>query len=201
MSEKTMSEKTRSAEVLRETRETSVRISLDLDAPSGGEVHTGHGFVDHMLEQIIRHGRFKLDVHATGDLHVDVHHLAEDSGITLGQAFAKALGDKYGIERYADAWVPMEETLAHVVLDISGRPYLQFDPSGYEGDCSGFNAHHLRELLRGFCSHLGMNMHVRVLSGRETHHVCEAVTKAFARALYQATRVTSDALPSTKGLL
>ncbi len=188
---------TRRTSVQRQTNETSVKVSLDLDAPAGGTVNTGHGFI----EQLIRHGRFKLDVEATGDLHVDVHHLAEDSGITLGQAFAKALGDKRGLERYADAWVPMEETLAHVVIDISGRPYLAFEPAGYEGNCQGFNAHHLREMLRGFSNHLGVNLHVRVLSGVETHHVCEAVVKAVARALWQATRITSDVLPSTKGVL
>ncbi|MEM7736902.1 MAG: imidazoleglycerol-phosphate dehydratase HisB [Deinococcota bacterium] len=192
---------TRHASVERQTNETSVKVNLDLDVPAGGKVTTGHGFIDHMLEQLIRHGRFNLEVQATGDLHVDVHHLAEDSGITLGQAFAEALGDKRGIERYADAWVPMEETLAHVVIDISGRSYIAFDPTGYEGNCQGFNAHHLREMLRGFSNHLGINLHVRVLSGVETHHVCEAVVKAFARALWQATRITSDALPSTKGLL
>ncbi|MEM6432158.1 MAG: imidazoleglycerol-phosphate dehydratase HisB [Deinococcota bacterium] len=192
---------TRHASVERQTNETSVKVDLDLDAPAGGKVATGHGFIDHMLEQLIRHGRFNLTVEGKGDLHVDVHHLAEDSGITLGQAFAEALGDKRGIERYADAWVSMEETLAHVVIDISGRPYIAFDPTGYEGDCQGFNAHHLREMLRGFTNHLGINLHVRVLSGVETHHVCEAVVKAFARALWQATRITSDALPSTKGLL
>lgn len=191
----------RTADVARNTNETQLHILLDLDAPTGGRAETGHGFLDHMLEQVVRHGRFALTIEGRGDLHVDVHHLAEDAGITLGQAFSQALGDRKGIERYADAFVPMDETLAHVVLDLSGRPCLMFEPGGFEGDCNGFNAHHLRELLRGFCNHAGVTMHVRVLAGRETHHVCEAITKAFARALHVATRVTSNTLPSTKGVL
>jgi imidazoleglycerol-phosphate dehydratase len=134
-------------------------------------------------------------------VHVDVHHLAEDCGIVLGQAVAEALGDRLGIERYGDAFVPMDETLAHVVVDLSGRPFLAFEPAGFEGNAGGFNAHHLRELLRGFCNHAGATVHVRVLSGVETHHVCEAVVKAFARSLALAVAVTGKELPSTKGLL
>ncbi len=191
----------RSTTQTRTSKETDITINLNLDDSSTGTISTGHGFFDHMLEQITRHGKFKLNVQATADLHIDVHHLAEDSGIVLGQALSKALGDRVGIERYADAFVPMDETLAQVVLDLSGRPYIAFEPSGYEGNSGGFNAHHLREFLRGFCNHAGATMHVRVLSGSDTHHVCEAITKAFARSLYLATRVTSNALPSTKGLL
>jgi len=191
----------RSARQTRTSKETDITVSLNLDDTSAGIISTGHGFFDHMLEQITRHGKIKLDVQATGDLHIDVHHLAEDSGIVLGQALSKALGDRVRIERYADAFVPMVETLAPVVLDLSGRPFIAFEPSGFEGNSGGFNAHHLREFLRGFCNHAGVTMHVRVLSGSDTHHVCEAITKAFARSLYVATRVTSTALPSTKGLL
>lgn len=175
-------------------------LNLDLD-DSGGSVATGHGFLDHLLEQIAKHGKLYLEVAAQGDLHVDVHHLAEDLGITLGQALDAALGDRRGLERYADAFVPMDETLAHVVLDLSGRPYLAFEPAGFEGTANGFNAHHLREFLRGFCNHARATLHVRVLSGIETHHIAEAVVKAFARSLFTASRVTSSALPSTKGLL
>lgn len=191
----------RQAKIDRVTHETQLRVELDLDAPLGGKSETGHGFLDHLLAQLIRHGRFHLSISGQGDLHVDVHHLAEDTGITLGQAFAAALGDRRGIERYADAWVPMDESLAHVVIDLSGRPYLAFEPAGFEGTCHGFTVHHLRELLRGFCNHAGATMHVRVLAGCETHHVSEAIVKAWARALYQATRLTSDSVPSTKGLL
>ena len=191
----------RTATVERGTRETRVRVTLDLDGPAGGTAATGHGFLDHLLDQLIRHGRLALSVEGEGDLHIDVHHLAEDSGITLGQAFATALGRREGIERYGDAFVPMDETLAHVVVDLSGRPFIAFDAAGFEGDSGGFNAFHLRELLRGFANHAGATIHVTVLSGEETHHVCEAVMKAFARSLRAATLVTHDALPSTKGLL
>lgn len=191
----------RQAEVSRNSSETQIRLSLDLDKSNKGNIETGHGFLDHMLEQINRHGKVKLDVAATGDLHIDVHHLAEDTGIVLGQCLSKALGDKVGLERYADAFVPMDETLVHVVFDLSGRAFISFEPSGFEGDSNGFNVHHLREFLRGFCNHAGVTLHVRVLSGIETHHVCEAIIKAFSRALYTATRITTESLPSTKGLL
>ena len=190
----------RTASIGRTTQETDITLNLDLDG-SGAAIATGHGFLDHLLEQVAKHGRLYLEITAQGDLHVDVHHLAEDLGIVLGQALDAALGDRRGLERYADAFVPMDETLAHVVLDFSGRPFISFEPAGFEGDANGFNVHHLREFLRGFCNHARATLHVRVLSGVETHHVAEAVIKAFARSLYTASRVTSDALPSTKGLL
>lgn len=192
---------TRSANRTRRTSETSITIAVDIDGRAGGEIATGHGFLDHMLHQIQRHGNFQLDVSAQGDLHIDVHHLAEDCGIVLGQAVTEALGDRAGIERYGDAFVPMDETLAHAVVDLSGRPFLAFEPGGFEGDAGGFNVHHLRELLRGFCNHAGATVHIRVLSGLEAHHVCEAVVKAFARSLGQACRITGKDLPSTKGVL
>ena len=194
---------TRAAAVTRNTLETQITLALDLDQSLEGKISTGHGFLDHMLEQIQRHGRFGLVIAATGDLNVDVHHLAEDTGITLGQAVQQALGSKQGLERYADAFVPMDETLAHVVLDFSGRAHLEFRPEslGVVGEAGGFNIYHLREFLRGFCNHAGVTLHVRLISGREAHHVIEAIFKAFARALHAATRVTHDALPSTKGTL
>ena len=192
----------RTARVHRRTRETDVRIRLDLAGPADGSIDTDHGFLSHLLDQVGRHGRLGLEVEARGDVDaVDVHHLAEDVGIVLGQALREALGERVGIERYGDAFVPMDETLAHVVVDLSGRPYLAFEPAGFEGDARGFHAHHLRELLRGFANHAGATIHVRVLAGRETHHVCEAVAKAFARALRDAVRRTGDELPSTKGVL
>jgi len=194
---------TRAAAVTRNTLETQITLALDLDQPLEGKISTGHGFLDHMLEQIRRHGRLGLVIAATGDLHVDVHHLAEDAGITLGQAVRQALGNKQGLERYADAFVPMDETLAQVVLDFSGRAHLEFHPETLTvtGDAGGLNIYHLREFLRGFCNHAGATLHVRLLAGREAHHVIEAIFKAFARALYAATRVTHNALPSTKGTL
>lgn len=191
----------RQAEVHRVTNETDIRIAVDLDAGPGGTVATGHGFLDHLLDQVARHGRIGLVVEATGDLHVDVHHLAEDSGITLGQAFAAAVGDASGIERYGTASVPMDETLVEVVLDLSGRPFLAFEPEAVPGTVSGFSAYHLREFLRGFANHARATVHVRILAMGEAHHVCEAAVKALARALYAATRRTRDDLPSTKGAL
>ncbi|MEX2535781.1 MAG: imidazoleglycerol-phosphate dehydratase HisB [Trueperaceae bacterium] len=206
----------RTADITRTTNETDITLRLGLDgdtthavanqavandAVANGEISTGHGFLDHMLSQVQRHGRFRLEVRAKGDLEVDVHHLAEDCGIVLGQAVREALGDRRGIERYGHAFVPMDESLAHVVVDLSGRPFLAFEPGGFEGHSGGFNAHHLRELLRGFCNHAGATVHVRVLAGQETHHVCEAVVKAFARSLSAAVRLSGDSLPSTKGVL
>ena len=191
----------RSGRIDRITNETRIGVSVDLDRVAAAEISTGHGFLDHLLEQLGRHGRFTLEVSGEGDLEVDVHHLAEDCGITLGQAVHGALGERRGVVRYGDAFVPMDETLAHAVIDLSGRPFLAFDPSGYEGVVHGFNAYHLREFLRGFCNHVGATTHVRVLAGSETHHVCEAVMKAFAQALHLATRVVGDDIPSTKGVL
>ena len=176
-------------------------MQLNLDAPAGGSISTGHGFLDHMLQQLQKHGNFELEVEATGDLHIDVHHLAEDCGIAFGQLLNQALGARVGIERYAHSLLPMDETLVQLALDLSGRAWIAFEPAGFEGDAGGFNAHHLREFLRGFCNHAGANLHVRVLSGVETHHVCEATMKAFARSLRDACRVTGSSLPSTKGLL
>ena len=194
---------TRKAIIERNTLETQIRISLDLDAPLTGSLETKLGFLDHMLDAFKRHARIGLTVTATGDLQVDTHHLIEDCGITLGMAFAKALENKTGLERYGSAFVPMDETLAHVVLDFSGRAHLEFRPEELQvvGEAGGFNIYHLREFLRGFCNHAQATLHVRVLSGREAHHVIEAIVKAFARAVYQATRVTHNDLPSTKGQL
>ena len=191
----------RTAAVTRTTGETDLTVTLNLDSPAYDAPATGHPFFDHMLDALARHSRLGLSVRGTGDLHVEPHHLIEDTGITLGQALSQALGDRRGTERYGSAFVPMDETLAHVVLDFSGRPWITFDPSGFEGDANGFNVHHLRELLRGFCNHAGVTMHVRVLSGTETHHVCEAVVKAWALSLRKAVAVVSDTLPSTKGML
>jgi len=193
----------RTATVERNTLETQIRVTLDLDEPVTGEVRTGHGFLDHMLDQLRRHGRLGLAVDGAGDLHIEVHHLAEDTGITIGQALAQALGDRKGIERYGSAFVPMDETLAHVVVDLSGRAHLAFEPERLDvwGDAGGFTHYHLREFLRGLCNHAGVTLHVRLLAGREAHHVIEAVMKAFARALRDAVHRTGSDLPSTKGLL
>ena len=193
---------TRAATVHRQTLETDIKVTLDLDTP-GQQLASGHAFFNHMLEQLARHGRLGLTVQAKGDLHIEPHHLVEDTGITLGQALSQALGDRTGIERYGSAFVPMDETLAQVVVDLSGRAHLAFEPEQLEvwGSAGDFTHYHLREFLRGFCNHGGVTLHVRLLSGREAHHVIEAIMKAFARALRDAVKVTGQELPSTKGAL
>ncbi|WP_291426610.1 imidazoleglycerol-phosphate dehydratase HisB [Deinococcus sp.] len=194
---------TRTATVTRKTSETDLTVQLNLDAPAYQPPATGHGFFDHMLDALARHSRLGLSISGTGDLHIEPHHLIEDTGITLGQALSQALGDRQGTERYGSAFVPMDETLAHVVLDLSGRAHLAFEPENLDvyGDAGGMTHYHLREFLRGFCNHAGVTLHVRVLAGREAHHVIEAIIKALARALRDAVAVTSDAMPSTKGSL
>lgn len=193
----------RSAAIERHTAETQIKLSLNLDAEPGGSIFTGLGFLDHMLLALQRHGRFGLQIEAKGDLAVDVHHLVEDVGIVLGMALKQAIGSGQGIERYGEAAVPMDETLVQVVLDLSGRSHLAFSPEelGIEGSAGGLNAYHLREFLRGLCNQAGLTLHVRVLAGREAHHVLEATFKALARALYQATRITRSDLPSTKEVI
>ena len=193
----------RCATVQRTTSETDITVTLDLDSVSSTPPATGHGFFDHMLDALARHARIGLHVRATGDLHIEPHHLVEDVGITLGQALTQALGDRRGIERYGSAFVPMDETLAHVVVDLSGRAHLAFEPERLDvwGHAGGMTHYHLREFLRGLCNHAGVTLHVRLLAGREAHHVMEAVVKAFARALRDAVQVTSQELASTKGLL
>jgi imidazoleglycerol-phosphate dehydratase len=193
----------REAVVERATKETWVRLRLGLDGPPGGRVGTGLPFLDHMLLQLQTHGRFLLEVEAQGDLEVDVHHLVEDVGIALGMALKEALGEGRGLERYGHAYAPMDETLVLCVVDLSGRPHLEFRPEGWPvvGSAGGVNHYHLREFLRGLVGHARLTLHLRLLSGREAHHVIEASFKALARALRQATRVTGEGLPSTKGVL
>lgn len=193
----------RSATVERNTAETQIRLTLHLDGAPFSSVATGLPFLDHMLYAFARHSRFGLEVTAKGDLEVDVHHLVEDVGITLGMALKQVIGDGRGLERYGEASVPMDETLVNVVLDLSGRPHLAFVPEelGLEGSAGGVNVYHLREFLRGLSNHAGLTLHVRLLVGREAHHVIEASFKALARALYAATRVTREDLPSTKEVL
>ena len=190
----------RSAVIERTTAETWVRLELGLDGPAGGNLATSLPFLDHMLAQLQRHGQFFLEVKASGDLEVDVHHLIEDVGITLGMALDQALGDRHGIERFGEATVPLDESLVQTVIDFSGRSYLGFFPEALEivGAPGAFNAYHLREFLRGMCQHARLTLHLRVLAGQEAHHVIEASFKSLARALRQATRITRSDLPSTK---
>jgi imidazoleglycerol-phosphate dehydratase len=193
----------REATVRRETKETQIEVRLDLDGTGTGKVSTGIGFFDHMLDLFARHGLFNLDVEARGDLHIDAHHTVEDTGIVLGQAFSRALGEKVGIVRYGHFLLPMDEALVRVVVDISGRPYLGIDlPQGL-APVGSFPVQLVEEFLRAFATNAGLTLHVAVLSGRDSHHICESIFKGLARALEMAVRVDPrvSGVPSTKGLL
>jgi len=194
---------TRQAEIRRTTGETDVRVSLGLDGGGTVGATTGVGFFDHMLVLFGRHGRFSLDVHTDGDLETGSHHTVEATGIGSGQALDQALGDRSGIERYGSAFVPMDECLAHAVVDISGRPFLAMDVPLPTAVVGGFETDLLQEFLRGLVNHSKLTLHVRLLAGENPHHVIEAVFKAVARALAQAVAINPDVqgVPSTKGLL
>jgi imidazoleglycerol-phosphate dehydratase len=189
----------RSSEIIRKTKETSVDLSLDID---GGEiaVDTGIGFFNHMLELFAFHAGFGLSVKAAGDIEVDCHHTVEDVGIALGEAFYNALGDKVGIARYAQALLPMDETLAETAVDISGRPVLVFNAAFQPGG-SGFNMELVEEFFRAFAMNAKLTLHINLRYGRNNHHISEAVFKSAARALKDAARISSGVLPSTKGYL
>jgi imidazoleglycerol-phosphate dehydratase len=195
----------RSAVIARKTTETDIRIRLNLDGRGEHAVATGIPFLDHMLAQVARHGRFDLAVDASGDLQVDLHHTVEDVGIALGDAVSQALGDKAGIVRYGAARVPMDESLASAVVDLSGRPYLVFQAPQIAGERIGnFDADLVREFLLGLTNHLRANVHVQVEYGQNPHHMVEAAFKALGRALDQATRQdprVAGVIPSTKGSL
>jgi len=194
----------RTAQVSRQTKETKVELSVNLDGRGQTAAHTGVGFFDHMLDLLGRHSLIDLDVHAEGDLHVDAHHTVEDVGIVLGQAIEKALGDKRGISRYGWAVVPMDESLAQVALDLSGRPVFVFDVK-FKGTAIGtFPAELVEEFFKALATNARMNLHVAVPYGSNDHHVAEAVFKAAARALRQAVTVDprlGGEVPSTKGSL
>jgi len=194
----------RSAEVTRNTAETRIRVALNLDGTGQAQLSTGIGFFDHMLDQIARHGLIDLDIQAQGDLHIDGHHTVEDVGITLGQAFAQALGDKKGIRRYGHAYVPLDEALSRVVIDLSGRPGLEMDVPFKSGSIGGFETQLAHEFFQGFVNHAGATLHIDNLKGENAHHQCETVFKAFARALRVAVERDPRAagtIPSTKGSL
>lgn len=198
-----MTTPSRSASIDRKTSETDIRISLTLDGEGKAEISTGVPFFDHMLVLFTRHGLFDLAIDAKGDIDIDYHHTVEDVGIALGTAFGKALGDKAGIRRYGSAYVPMDETLARVVVDCSGRPFLAYDaPRGVE-PIGLFPFQLVEEFLRALSVHAGLTLHVSILAGRDAHHMAEGIFKALGRALDVAvsrdTRVKG--IPSTKGLL
>lgn len=193
----------RIAEIERKTRETSIRLRLTVDGTGTSSIRTGIGFFDHMLELFSKHGLFDLEVEAAGDLQVDFHHTVEDTGIVLGQALTKALGDKEGIRRYGSAYVPMDEALTRVVLDLSGRPYLRYAAPAQVDAIGQFPFQLVEEFLRALSVHGGMNLHVDVLEGRDAHHMAEGIFKALAKALDFATQVDPrvKGVPSTKGIL
>jgi imidazoleglycerol-phosphate dehydratase len=194
----------RVAEVRRDTAETKIRVRVDLDGRGSAKLATGIGFFDHMLDQVARHGMIDLEVEAEGDLHIDGHHTVEDVGITLGQAVAKAVGDKAGITRYGHAYVPLDEALSRVVVDFSGRPGLHMRVAFKAAMIGGFDTQLAYEFFQGFVNHAGVTLHIDNLNGDNAHHQCETVFKAFARALRMA--LTPDPrsagqIPSTKGAL
>ena len=194
----------RQAEVTRNTLETKITVRIDLDGTGQGRLDTGVPFFDHMLEQIQRHGLIDLDIHCEGDTHIDDHHTVEDVGITLGQAFAKAIGDKTGLRRYGHAYVPLDEALSRVVVDFSGRPGLHYFVNYTRARIGNFDVDLAREFFQGFVNHAAVTLHIDNLRGENAHHQCETVFKAFARALRMAAERDERAagtIPSTKGAL
>ena len=195
---------TRNATVERNTLETQISVSIDLDGTGKFSAETGVPFLDHMMEQIARHGMFDLAIKANGDLQIDAHHTTEDIGITIGQAFKQALSDKKGIVRYGHAYVPLDEALSRVVLDLSGRPGMVFDVKFTRDKIGEFDTELFFEFFQGFVNHAGVTLHIDSIKGRNAHHIAETIFKAFGRALRMA--VTLDPrgagqLPSTKGAL
>ena len=190
--------------ISRTTAETQITVSLNLDGTGKANFNTGIGFFDHMLDQIARHGMMDLDIIAKGDLHIDGHHTVEDVGITLGQAVAKAVGDKAGIRRYGHAYVPLDEALSRVVIDFSGRPGLVMNVPFKSGSIGAFDSQLAHEFFQGFCNHAFVTLHIDNLKGENAHHQCESVFKAFARALRMALELdprSVGVIPSTKGSL
>ena len=194
----------RTAQVTRDTLETQITVSLNLDGTGIAKLATGVPFLDHMLDQIARHGLIDLDIQAKGDLHIDAHHTVEDTGITFGQAFAQALGDKKGIRRYGHAYVPLDEALSRVVIDLSGRPGLEYHVDYTRARIGEFDVDLFLEFFRGFINHAGVTLHIDNLRGINAHHQAETIFKAFGRALRMAVEADArmgDTLPSTKGAL
>lgn len=194
----------RKAEVSRNTLETQISIKLDVDGSGQSAFSTGVPFLEHMLEQIARHGLIDIDIQATGDLHIDAHHLVEDLGITLGQAFKQALGDKRGMTRYGFAYVPLDEALSRVVIDFSGRPQLEYRVDFPRASVGDFETDLVHEFFQGFCNHALVTLHIDNLHGDNSHHIAETVFKAFGRAVRMAMEPDlrmGGTIPSTKGSL
>ena len=194
----------RNSSVERNNKETQIKINLNLDGTGISKLESGIGFLDHMLDQIARHGLIDLEVQAKGDLHIDAHHTVEDIGITLGQAFAKAVGDKKGITRYGHCYAPLDEALSRVVVDISGRPGLELNANFKRALIGEFDVDLIYEFFQGFVNHALITLHIDNLRGDNAHHQVETIFKAFARALRMALTIDpkqADQLPSTKGAL
>ncbi len=194
----------RSAKVTRNTLETKISVELNLDGSGKAKFDTGLPFLDHMLDQIARHGLVDMSIHAKGDLHIDAHHTVEDIGITLGQAFNQAVGDKKGLRRYGHAYVPLDESLSRVVLDISGRPGLVFNCEFVRASVGDFDVDLINEFFQGFVNHALVTLHVDNLAGNNAHHQAETIFKAFGRALRMALELDprmAGVMPSTKGSL
>jgi len=194
----------RTASIARNTLETQIEVTLNLDGSGQFSAETGVPFLDHMMEQIARHGLFDLTVKAKGDLHIDAHHTVEDIGITIGQALKKTLGDKKGIIRYGHAYVPLDEALSRVVLDLSGRPGIEFDVSFPREKIGDFDTELFYEFFQGLINHADITLHIDAIKGRNAHHIAETIFKAFGRALRMAVTLDQralDQLPSTKGAL
>jgi imidazoleglycerol-phosphate dehydratase len=194
----------RIATIQRDTKETRIRVSVNLDGAGSAKLSTGIGFFDHMLDQIARHGLVDLEIEAQGDLHIDGHHTVEDVGITFGLAVAKAVGDKKGLRRYGHAYVPLDEALSRVVVDFSGRPGLEFNVPFTRSMIGGFDVDLTHEFFQGFVNHALVTLHIDNLRGVNAHHQCETVFKAFGRALRMAAELDPRAagtIPSTKGSL
>ena len=194
----------RTAEIERNTLETQIRVKLNLDGTGDAKFETGIPFLEHMLDQVARHGLIDLEIKASGDLEIDGHHTAEDIGITLGQAVAQALGDKTGIRRYGHAYVPLDEALSRVVIDFSGRPGVEFHAEFPRARIGDFDTELVYEFFQGFVNHAGVTLHIDSLRGRNGHHIAETVFKAFGRALRMALETDprmAGILPSTKGSL
>ncbi len=193
----------RKAQITRNTQETQISVKLDLDGSGRAKLASGVPFLDHMLDQIARHGLVDLEVKANGDLHIDAHHTVEDIGITLGQAFAKAVGDKKGVRRYGHAYVPLDEALSRVVIDLSGRPGLEMSGKFTRARVGDFDVDLVREFFQGFVNHASVTLHLDNLKGVNAHHQVETLFKAFGRALRMAVELDPrvKGVPSTKGSL
>lgn len=194
----------RKATVKRDTLETQIEVSLNLDGNGKSKLDTGVAFLEHMLDQVARHGMFDIDINAKGDLHIDAHHTVEDTGITLGQAFSQAIGDKKGVRRYGHAYVPLDEALSRVVIDFSGRPGLIYNATYPRAMIGEFDVDLLKEFFQGFVNHANVTLHIDNIRGDNAHHIAETIFKAFGRALRVAVEMDpkmQNVIPSTKGSL